>query len=178
MNVNDTASTELIESLPDTSKYKSKSTPIHKVKELLDKGLSHSQIAKLLNIDRSAVTRLIQRHGLNSEEDRLFKKGKADFLNSLQRRILNSITLAEIKKMATRDRIMTFGILYDKERLERGQATEIHDISPLVNKINELKAKLEDKISATEPQEIIDITPQKGDQSPLSNDNSVGNSSD
>ncbi len=42
----------------------------------------------------------------------------------IQRIILNSITDADIKKANLRDKIVSAGILYDKERLETGQSTQ------------------------------------------------------
>ncbi len=45
-------------------------------------------------------------------------------LAEYQRKIIKSITASDIKEAKLKDRVVAFGVLYDKERLERGLSTE------------------------------------------------------
>lgn len=130
------------DNLPDTSKYRPKYTPISQVEALLKKGLSHTQIGKLLNISYVAVGRLIQRHGLDPVEDKHFKNNRADILASKQRLLINNITVSSVKKMAVRDNVVSFGILYDKERLERGLSTENIAYDSTITKIDDRSSEI------------------------------------
>ena len=101
-------------------KFAHKYTPIIQIESLLRKGLTHGQVAKILGITRPAVSRAVKRHGIDTKETELFIKDKADILASKQRLILNNVTPAQIKNMSVKDSVISFGILYDKERQERG----------------------------------------------------------
>ena len=128
--------------LPNNNKFKPKYTPINQVDALLKKGLTNTQIGKLLGISYVAVGNLIKRHGLNPKEDTAFKKDRADILASKQRLLLNNITVGKIKKMAVRDNVVSFGILYDKERLERGQSGD-DSTKTVYQFIKEIKIQME-----------------------------------
>jgi len=119
---------ETLQTLPSKSKYAPKYTPVVQIEELLRKGLSHGQIATLLNVSRPAITFMIKRHGIDPKETDVFKKDRADLLASKQRLLINNLTISSVKKCSARDTAVSFGILYDKERLERGQSTANIDI--------------------------------------------------
>ena len=151
-----------IDNLPDTSKYKPKYTPVNQVNDLLKKGLSYTQIGKLLGIHHSAVCRLIQRHGLNPVEDECYKKNRADILVSKQRLLLNNVTVAAVKKMPVRDNIVSFGILYDKERLERGLSVT----EGIIDVLLAIHQSLFPKQVGDNSDNIIDVTPNNDDSHP------------
>jgi hypothetical protein len=69
----------------------------------------------------------------------------------VQRRLLNNISQADIKKSGLRDKVVAVGILYDKERLERGQSTENVSIDGALRSIHSQLFAL--------PDPAIDITP-------------------
>ena len=117
-----TTSTETPPEIDRTPKY----TDIEKVRDLISvKGLSYTQAGKILNIDRSAVCRLCQRNGIpRKDELKNFKKNKADILSSKQAQVLNCINNETLKKASAYQLAGMFGILYDKERLERGESTQ------------------------------------------------------
>jgi hypothetical protein len=54
-----------------------------------------------------------------------YKKHRADILTGLQHKILSTLTTEDIKAASLLQRVTATGILHDKERLERGQATDI-----------------------------------------------------
>ena len=94
--------------------------------ELHDMGLEAPLFAKIQGCDPSNITRVLQRYGAKEVQTTEFKNHRAEILAGLQERILSCITDKEIKKAAFGTKIVTAGILYDKERLERGQATSIN----------------------------------------------------
>jgi hypothetical protein len=52
-----------------------------------------------------------------------YKANRGDILAGIQERIIHTLTDADIKKASMLQRVTAAGILYDKERLERGQST-------------------------------------------------------
>lgn len=114
----------LAENLPkNTRKHRPKGTDPAKVGELLARGMSHREAGQLLGISRQAVDKLVKRYKLDPEGVEEFRKHKGVILDNMQARLIGSISDAEIAKMAPRDRILAFGILYDKTRLEKGEST-------------------------------------------------------
>ena len=81
-----------------------------------------------------------------------FKEQRADVLAFYQQKLLNSLTDSDIKRMPPGSRLTGFGILYDKERLERGQSTDniavealiedLHNTQEQLDKVRERKAEL------------------------------------
>lgn len=116
---------------------KAQTGPKHIPLELLidysKKNLSDTDIAKLVGCDRSNINRRLK--GIREETQglSLYKRHRADILAMMQRRLLNSLTVSEIKEMSGRDRVVSYGILYDKERLERGQSTANIGVHTLVS---------------------------------------------
>lgn len=111
-------------SLPSTSKYSPKFIPIENITSLRDKGLSQSQIAKILGCSREAIQQRLARVDYQQGETKEYVRNRADILASFQWRLLSSLTDADIKKMVPDRRIWCYGVLFDKERMERGQSTE------------------------------------------------------
>lgn len=81
------------------------------------------QIADAVHCGRQLVHQVLQRYGIEANTLESFKEHRADILAGKQEAILNSIDTDAIKGMPVGQRIMSLGILYDKERLERGQST-------------------------------------------------------
>ena len=113
-----------ITGLPDTTHKRIKYIPSDKILELHEKGLSDSQIAKLLGCSRPNITQRLQKILPERAKTHEFIRNRALTFADLQRRIVESLTDADIKRMAPDRRIWSLGVLYDKERLERGQSTE------------------------------------------------------
>lgn len=115
--------------------------------------LSQSEIAKLTDVERSTVSKVLLNYGIVQKTVEEYKKNRADILSGLQERIIKSITDDEIKKMPVGQRVMAYGIIYDKERLERNQATSITDeVDSIVQRIERRYSK------------VIDVTPRNTDK--------------
>lgn len=94
------------------------------VVDLAAKGLSHSQIAKVVDTGRTNVTRLLAGISVPEQaEIEEYKKHRADIFSGLQTRILKTMSDEDLKKIPVGSRITNLAILYDKERLERGQSS-------------------------------------------------------
>jgi len=136
-------SNELIkipDELPKPAPQTNKHIPIETILDLRRKKLSCSQIACIVGCCKQNIQQRLKDSGLEHLETH--KKYRADILALKSREILESIDTADIKKAGLRDRVIAYGTLYDKERLELDKATSI--IKPLVT-------------FGTEP---IDITPE------------------
>jgi hypothetical protein len=81
------------------------------------------EIANRLHIPRQTVHHALKRYGIEPNRLDSFKKHRADVFADLQDRILSSVTTEDIQKTPAIQRITGAAILYDKERLERGQST-------------------------------------------------------
>jgi len=102
---------------------KANTIPIENMIALAEKGLSHKQIGEVVGCGENNVQRRLApyRNQLTSIKD--FVSARAVSLQVLQKMLLDGITEKEIKKMSVKQRVDTFNILYEKERLERGLST-------------------------------------------------------
>lgn len=102
-----------------------KNVPITKVVDQLERnpGITYRELGKLNDTSHVAMIKLLSRHGITRENVEEYKTGRADLLAGLQERMLAAITEEDLTKASLRDKIISTGVLYDKERLERGQST-------------------------------------------------------
>jgi len=107
---------------------------------LREKGLSFAQIGRLLGVSKQAVHQVFDKHGFDAGTVERFRANRGAILADLQRRLLKSMTDAEVKRMAPRDRVVALGICFDKERLETGQSTfNLSSFSALVQRAEEME---------------------------------------
>ncbi len=116
---------EPTEDLTPFDTHKRRVIPLERIIELRSKGLSYSAMAGVLGCSKQAISFRLKDHIEDIEGLEHFKNGRADFLALIQRKLITSLTVEDIKKASAYQRVGMFGILYDKERLERGQVTEI-----------------------------------------------------
>ncbi len=133
-------SQEDINSLPDTRKYGPKGIPLEAIIELRKKNLSTVQIATLLG----CTPHNIQIRLKDVELVKDFVSNRSTIFSHPHRIILNSITSADIKKANLRDKIISAGVLYDKERLETGQSTQIMGYADALKARDGVKITLEE----------------------------------
>ena len=120
-----------------------KVTQAHKDKMValrLKNNMTEEQIAKQLDLTRDAVhyhlSRLIDKPELQD-----FKENEPDIIAWKKYKIINNLTDEKLKEAKARDLTVSYGILDDHERLQRGLATEIHDVQirALVASIPDIK---------------------------------------
>lgn len=107
-----------------SSKFIGKEIPFDKIMNLVNKGVSNSDIARVFNCTPSAISHRLKRNGIVVEKLRDFKAGRAEIMAELQRRLVHSVKDEEIQKTSVRDRLVSAGILFDKERLQRDLSTQ------------------------------------------------------
>ena len=102
-----------------------KGIPLYDIIDCIqNKNLSISDTARLLNSSKSNISTRLSKAGYKPNYLQHYKDHRADILSSYQQIILNSITPEDLKKAGLSQKMMAYGVLYDKERLERGQSTE------------------------------------------------------
>jgi len=106
-------------------KYQQKGIDPERIKALrVVNGLTHKDIGGLLNCSESTVRYHLRNMGIASRKElEDFKVNRADLLAMKQSEMIHSLTDDKTQKASLRDLIWSFGVLYDKERLERGQST-------------------------------------------------------
>ena len=112
------------ENLPDNNRTIDDVIPISRIIELRKRGNSYSEIGKILGCTKQNVELRLRPFKREIEALESFKEQKADVLAVYQLKLLNSLTEGDIKRMPPGSRLTGFGILYDKERLERDKSTE------------------------------------------------------
>lgn len=115
-------------------------------------GLSMSETAKLMNTSKANMVRIVGGIEVPDKEELVeFKDNRADIFAGLQSRILKTLTDDEIKRIPPGSRMTALGIAYDKERLERGQATShvlhAHLAPGAVKSLEEIARAVADKES-------------------------------
>ena len=96
---------------------------------LANAGHSCQDIANLTGVHKATIARQLK-HLRPRKSTQVYKDLRADILAELQRKILGKCDLRTLKigdAKDLKDATLAYGILYDKERLERGQATAIQD---------------------------------------------------
>jgi hypothetical protein len=104
-------------------KTKDATPAIEEIADLRSKGVFLTQTARMRRVSRQAIAQTIKRHGIDAGEIESFRKTRPALLAAKQKILLDGITTETVKKMSGRDKLVGFGILYDKERLELEQST-------------------------------------------------------
>jgi hypothetical protein len=122
---------------------------IEKILKYNASGVSSPDIAKMLTIPTKTIQSVIKRF-LPAKADRkaleIFKTNKADILSIFQRKMLYSITDEQIDRMSVSQKMMAFGILFDKERLLRGQPTSINLIASVIRQVRDKQKEVSDRL--------------------------------
>jgi hypothetical protein len=109
--------------------------PISRIIELRKRGNSYTEIGKILGCTKQNVELRLRPFKAEIEALESFKEQKADVLAVYQLKLLNSLTEADIKNIPPGSRLTGFGILYDKERLERDKSTanvSVHELQETI----------------------------------------------
>ena len=81
------------------------------------------EIAESVHTCKAHVTQTLQRYGVDINTVESYKKHRAELLAGVQAKYLSLVNDEAIKGMIERRGMVDFGIMYDKERLERGQSS-------------------------------------------------------
>jgi hypothetical protein len=114
-----------INSSTDTSKLP-KNIPINEIIDLIEvHGLNQAQAAKMLDCDKSNISNRLKAIGFVPSYLKKFKERKADIWASYSKILLNAITTDDLQKAGLSQKVTGAAICDDKERLARGQVTDI-----------------------------------------------------
>ena len=142
--------------------------PIARIIELRGKQLTYEEIGSILGCSRENICQRL--HGYKASIDNLksVKGHRADTLAVVGDTILNSLTPDDIKRSTAYQKVGMYSLLYDKERLERGQSTEnigYYDYTKGLDKVIEERDRLQLELGMT-PQEIdadvVDVGTDEG----------------
>jgi hypothetical protein len=124
---------------------------------LTSAGKSSRDIERLSHgkIDHATICRRLK-HLTPRQTTEIFKNHRGDILAELQRKLLMSCDNRTLKDMAARDKIVAMGILYDKERIERGHSSEGKPLV-IINRISVGTGLREGQVEENET--VIDIQP-------------------
>ena len=103
--------------------------PLRTLLELAQKGLTHEQIATIAGCSRANVSKRLKRYRTYLKGVRYFRKNRSGILVILQKRILATVTEKSIQETPLHQRIQAVEMLYDMERLERGQSTSNNGVA-------------------------------------------------
>lgn len=117
-----------------------------RVAQLAAAGMSTYEIARTQGVNQSSVHRFLKTHEIEKKQVETYRLNRADLLantgsklhglisavaQSLDDDVRNGIVAAlspDVKGKLARDLSVVQGVIYDKERLERGQSTENHSV--------------------------------------------------
>ena len=122
-----------------------KPVPVEKLLKWRKQGLSYSEIGKMIGRSKQAVHQRLQPYLDAIENLPAFKENRADIFAIHQQRLLNSLTDDDIKRIPPGSRFTGVGILYDKERLERGESTA--NVSVLSSRLDAARKRVQDRES-------------------------------
>lgn len=118
-----------------------KNIKIETLIEYKSKGLSYGEIATLTGCSRQNIQQRLAAAEYNKEDLENFKKHRGDVFAHFQSLLINSLTPEVIKGMNPYQRIIGLSVLFDKERLQRGQSTENISIAEIQGSIDDLQAQ-------------------------------------
>lgn len=82
-------------------------------------GLSGTEIGKIAGMHKSQVSRILRRYNIANKQLTGYKALEADIMAGVKERIISEISEEDIKSADLRDKIVSFGILDDKEHRMR-----------------------------------------------------------
>ena len=118
-----------------------KQIPIESIIAYAQKNLSYAEIAELVGCSKQNVQQRLNYVGYTRLNLDNFSKHRADTFAHLQSRLLNSIADEDLKDINPLQRVVAAGILYDKERLERGKSTSNINVVEVTGTIADLQAQ-------------------------------------
>jgi transposase len=132
-----------------------KQIPIEELIEYRRKGLSTTDIAKIVGCSQQNVAARLSKVDLDGLQ--LFSKHKADVFEAKQRELIQTLTPAKLEAMSASQAFVGIGILEDKVRTIRGQATEIVDHRVITASLAEITERMRTQGLITNTGEISDI---------------------
>lgn len=99
--------------------------PIQTLQELRAKGLSYGQIGKIVGCSMQAAWERLQPFREELDQAEVLKDVEGKLQDALKMRLIKSLLSADLEKVPYGTKALAYCQIYDKARLERGQATAI-----------------------------------------------------
>jgi len=124
-----------------------KGIPLSEVIKLSAKGLSTSEIAKILGCSQQCISQRLQ--GVDLVDLKDFRDNKSTHIVHLQKRLLDSLSASDVQKMSPYQRIIGSAILEDKFMPKQASnQVNVLNISMIVQDIDQ-------RIRKDQPQDIV-----------------------
>lgn len=118
--------------------------PDHLILALRESGLSYQDIGDLVGRSKQTIHRRLQRMDLDQRGLDTWRQRKADFLESLQARLVFSVTDQKLKSMSAAQAILSFCQVYDKTRTELGQPGQYIQYSDFQAELDDVNQQIQD----------------------------------
>jgi hypothetical protein len=82
--------------------------------------VNNTDLAKIVGATREHVSKILSRYGIDYGALESYQNHRADILDGLAHRIIESVTDSDIKAASLLQRLSAYGIVYDKMRVEKG----------------------------------------------------------
>jgi predicted DNA-binding protein YlxM (UPF0122 family) len=128
--------------LPAPNSSAPKGIPLSKIVALHAKGISLSEIAAVVGCSKQAISDRLK--GTNLDDLRDYQDNKPLHMTHLQKRLVDSLSDADITKMSPYQRIIGSAILEDKFMPKQQQTTNVLAISVIVESIDKRIRKHDD----------------------------------
>lgn len=118
--------------------------PIAKLIDLRKKGLELEEIGAIVGCTKQNVQQRIKQYVQSVDYLQIIKDNRADHLTITNDKVLNELTGRDLKEVGERDLAVVYGVLYDKERLERDKSTAniVHVHAGITAKISDLEKRI------------------------------------
>ena len=138
--------------------YRPKGIKIEDILELQERNpnMTHKEMGALLGCDRSNVSQRLSEYKPVVESLDRYRKHEGKVLATIRKRVsdsLQDLTPEDLKASSLRDRVVAYGILYDKGRLEEGKSTSNVSLAEAALSLSEGLAGLEKELSSLPPEE-------------------------
>ena len=131
---------DIQDTLP-TLDYIDRPAPLAKIIELRNKKLTYTEIGQIVGCSKQRIHQRLKPFLSSIDSLDSIKANRADTLTVLTNGMVEAylnLTEDEQKELIKRRGMVDYGILYDKERLERGEST--HNIASIHTDIQAMKA--------------------------------------
>lgn len=134
-----------------SGKRKGTAPAIRKLKEKFPE-MSNAAIARRVGCHPSNVDAILRRYlgDTTHEELRGYQENRGDIFDAVGNRALLHITDAKLAKASPAELTTVMGILYDKARLERGQATGIN-VTVLMDVVDAIRNRPSAQAATVQP---------------------------
>lgn len=120
------------------------------IKQRTDQKLTIREIAAIQGVPKSTIHKALQNPETKADLA-TYKEYRADVFASKQVEVINQLDTEKLQQASALQLITGLGILYDKERLERGQASAIIDVRAAVFTLDSKLSQLQDMLNQANP---------------------------